>query len=235
MFERGCAIRLGAGGEEGQGPLGARTAQRAPRPLDTGLRAGGSGPSEQRARPGNPRAPPAGGRDQGGQEDGRLLSLPAAPACHDESAPRSSKGRARWTWMASNPFLSMRPVSFLLPPPTAPRLLGDTRTPGPRSPSLTLTAGGAPAERRGGGGCGQQEPRGARGCLVGPCAAEYARMCSPASRGVSAAPGCAPLPPPPHPSALQSCPHSCSLEQKQPLVSLHCFAPSGFLLLESPG
>lgn len=189
-----------------------------------------------RERPGNPRAPAAGGRGQGGREDQRLLSLPAAPACHDESAPRSSKGRARWTWMANNPFLSMRPVSFLLPPPTTPRLLGDTRTPGPRSPSPTLTAGGTPAERRGGAGCGQQEPQGARGCLMGPCAPECARMCSPASCGVSVLPPAVPpLPPPPCPSALQSCPHSCSLEQKQPLVSLHCFAPSGFLLSESPG
>lgn len=76
MFERGCAIRLGAGGEGGQGPLGARTAQRAPRPLDSGLRAGGGGPSEQRA-PRESSCPRCRGQGPGGP---RGPATPVAPS-----------------------------------------------------------------------------------------------------------------------------------------------------------
>lgn len=133
--------------------------------------------------------------------------------------------------MASNPFLSTRPVSSLLPPPTSPRLLrGAPASLCPTSAVSAPTAGWA------GGGAGEaQAPvRAWRRHLSGPpvpavpvlkaapaapqSVTTRAGMCPPASRGVSVPHLAAGLSFPLCPPALQSCPHSCSPEQKQPLV-----------------
>lgn len=133
----------------------------------------------------------------------------------------------------------MHPASFLLPPPASPRLLCGrpaSLCPVPLCPPCQR--GGAQVERQGRPGLRhlrgliRRNPRHGRPSSPAAPSVPVLQVVPAAPRSVTPhVPECAcphpvvfpcpawlPASPSPCPSALHSCPHSCSLEQKQPLV-----------------
>lgn len=173
-------------------------------------------------------------------------------------AAKSSGEKEHWTWTASDPFLSMRPVSFLCSPLAhlSKTVTWDTHFPLSQCPYV-YPDGKVSGGKAGDAGAQQQEPwaslslsgssvwSGLSLCSRLPPApaqsvAACARMCPRASRGVCVAVsdpalGCQPLLPSMSLWPRKLTPHSCSSRSSLwfPLhASLH---PANCSLSESPG
>lgn len=250
-----CHSCLGTGGKGGQGLLRAKTTQLAPRPLDSG-RVGGA----EREYPAENIVPLVGGQGDASSRSRIGMAIYSfAPSrslfLNDNLIKLRSHLRKGTVDSDGKQTISLH-VSCSLPAaqPTSPRLLrGTPASLCPRPPLSTLPAGGAGGEAGEARGTCAGSATGAPG--IGICVARLPRLPL-RSRLPRLNPGPSPhmpecarqhpvvfpcrawLPASPFLRVPLPCraAHTPARSSRSSLwFALHCFAPSGFLLSESPG